>query len=49
MTIIGDATTWSVTSDGSRGVVYDRNIFIIKATRDIFTIIFFDLQMGTIS
>ncbi len=32
MTIIGDATTWSVTSDNSRGVIYDRNIVKIQAT-----------------
>ncbi len=32
MTIVGDATTWNVTSDDSRGVIYDRNIFIIQAS-----------------
>jgi hypothetical protein len=26
--IIGDATTWSITSDDSTGVIYDRNVFI---------------------
>ncbi len=35
-TIIGDATTWSITydrpSDNSRGVIYNGNIFIIQAT-----------------
>ncbi len=34
--MVGDATTWSVTndhhSDTSRGVIYNRNIFIIRAT-----------------
>jgi hypothetical protein len=32
MMIVGDATTWSVTSDDSRGVIYNCNIFIIEAT-----------------
>ncbi len=36
MTIIGDATNWTVTydcrSDNSRGVINDRNILIIQAT-----------------
>jgi hypothetical protein len=32
MTIISDSTTWSVTSDDSRGVIYNCNIFIIQAT-----------------
>ncbi len=32
MTIVGDATTCNATSDDSRGVIYDRNIFIIQAT-----------------
>ncbi len=32
MTIVGDASTWSATFDGSRGVIYDRNIFIIQAS-----------------
>jgi len=32
MTIVGDATTWSVTSDDSRGVIYDRNVFTIQVT-----------------
>ncbi len=35
MTIVSDATTWSVTSerhsDNPRGVIYDRNIFITQA------------------
>ncbi len=35
--IAGDATTWSVTFDNSRGVIYDRNIFIIQATGLVFT------------
>jgi hypothetical protein len=30
--IVGDATTWSVTSDNSRGVIYGHEIFIILAT-----------------
>ncbi len=30
--LIGDATTWSVTSDNSRGVIYNCNVFIIQAT-----------------
>ncbi len=32
MTIVGDATTRSVTSEDSRGVIYILNIFIIQAT-----------------
>jgi hypothetical protein len=36
MTLIGDASTWSVTydhiSDNSRGVIYECNIFIIQTT-----------------
>jgi hypothetical protein len=32
MMIVGDATTYSVTSDYSRGVIYDRIIFIIEVT-----------------
>ncbi len=32
MTIKGDTPTWSITYDGSRGVIYDRNIFIIRDT-----------------
>jgi len=36
ITIVSDATTWSVTydhhSDSSRGVIYDHNIFITHAT-----------------
>ena len=32
MMIVGDATTWSITSDNSKGVIYDCNIFIIQAT-----------------
>jgi hypothetical protein len=32
MMIVGDATTWSVTSDNSRGVICDPNVFIIQAT-----------------
>jgi hypothetical protein len=32
MMIIGDAPTWSITSDVSGGVLYDCNIFIIQAT-----------------
>jgi len=32
MTIVGDATTWSITSDDYRGVIYNRNIFTIQAT-----------------
>jgi hypothetical protein len=39
MTIIGDTTTWSITyfshSGNSRGVIYDRNIFVIQATGQI--------------
>jgi hypothetical protein len=31
MTIVDAATTWSVTSDDSRGVIYDDDIFIIQA------------------
>jgi hypothetical protein len=31
MTIVGDATTYSITSDDSRGVIYDHNNFIIEA------------------
>jgi hypothetical protein len=35
-TIIGDATTWSITydhhSDNSRGIIYNRNIIPIQAT-----------------
>jgi hypothetical protein len=31
MTIVDDATTWSLISDDSRGVIYDHNIFIIQA------------------
>ncbi len=35
VTVVSDATTWSVTydhhSDNSRGVIYDRNILIIVA------------------
>jgi hypothetical protein len=31
MMIIGDATTWSITSDDYRGVIYVRNIFIKQA------------------
>jgi len=32
MAVVGDATTWSITFDDSRGVIYDRNIFMIKVT-----------------
>jgi hypothetical protein len=32
MMVIGDATTWSITSDNSRGVIYNHNIFMIQAT-----------------
>jgi hypothetical protein len=32
MTIVGDATTWSITSDNSRDVIYGFNIFIVQAT-----------------
>ncbi len=32
MTNIGDATTWSITSDSSVGVIYDHTIFIIQVT-----------------
>ncbi len=32
MMIVGDATTCSVTSDNSRGVIYDRNFFIRQVT-----------------
>jgi len=32
MTIIGDATTWCITSDNFRVVIYYLNIFIIQAT-----------------
>ncbi len=28
MTIVSDATIWSVTSDAARGVIYDRNMAI---------------------
>jgi hypothetical protein len=28
MSIIGDATTWSITSDSSRGSIDDHNIFV---------------------
>ncbi len=35
MTIIGDATIWSITSDNYRGVIYDSNIFIKQVTRTI--------------
>jgi hypothetical protein len=35
MTIIDNATTWSVNSDNFKGVTYDHNIFIIKATVDV--------------
>jgi hypothetical protein len=35
MMMVSDATTWSITydchSDDSRGVIYNRNIFIIQA------------------
>jgi hypothetical protein len=34
MMTVGDATTWSVTSDNSRGVIYDHNIVLIEATGD---------------
>ncbi len=34
MMIVGDATTWSVTSDNSRGVIYDHNTVLIQATGD---------------
>jgi hypothetical protein len=39
MTIIGDATTFSVTDD-SRDVIYDRSIFITRAT-DLIVFFFF--------
>jgi hypothetical protein len=32
MMIVGDATTWSITSDNSKGVIYNRNIFTVQAT-----------------
>ncbi len=36
MTVVSDTTTWSITynrrSDNSRGVIYNRNIFIILVT-----------------
>ncbi len=32
MMIVGDATTWSVTSDDSGSAIYDCNISIIQAT-----------------
>ncbi len=32
MMIVGDAATWSVTSDNSRGVIYNCNVFIIQTT-----------------
>ncbi len=32
MTIVSDATTCSVNFENSKGVVYDRNFFIIQAT-----------------
>jgi hypothetical protein len=32
MMIVGDATTWSITSDDSRGVMYDCYILIMQAT-----------------
>ncbi len=32
MTIMGDATTWSITSDDSRGVTNDCVLFTIQAT-----------------
>jgi hypothetical protein len=32
MMIIGDATTWNITSDHSRVVIYISNIFVIQAT-----------------
>jgi len=32
MMIVGDATTWSITADDFRGVIYNGNIFIIDAT-----------------
>ncbi len=37
MMIVGDTTTWGVTCDNSRGVIYDRNTFIIQATGLVFT------------
>ncbi len=34
MTIVSDATNWSVTED-SRVAIYDGNMFIIQATADV--------------
>ncbi len=33
ITIVGDATTWSITADNSSGVIYDIEIFIISGCR----------------
>jgi hypothetical protein len=35
MPIIGDATTWSITSDNYRGVIYDCNICIILVSEEV--------------
>ncbi len=32
MTMVGDTTTWSITSDDSIGVIYHHNIFIKQVT-----------------
>ncbi len=54
MIIVGDATAWSVIynchSDDSRGVIYDRNIFIILAVAVIITALHFlcNIRMGPI-
>jgi len=45
MMIVGDTTTWSITRDNSRGLIYDRKIIKIQATEYVHRVINYDHNM----